>query len=190
MDIDIRHLSNVELLELVIGVRTVQRLYRGTLESLFAPECQPTRHHRKLAAAIELHKRWLKETLKDKDALSSPAQVRDYLFVFFAGQGHESFVMLFLDMQNRLIAAEELFRGTLSQTSVYPREVVKRALQLNAGAVIAAHNHPSGVCEPSRADEFLTQTLKQALSLVEVRMLDHLIVAGDKAISFAERGLI
>jgi DNA repair protein RadC len=183
-------LSNLELLQLAIGIRGAKRLYRGTLEPLFAPERPANRHHRKLAAATELHRRWLKENLRDKDAMSSPSQVRDYLFVFFAGQGYESFVTLFLDMQNRLIAAEELFRGTLSQTSVYPREIVKRALATNAGGVIFAHNHPSGVCEPSRADELLTQTLKQALSLVEVRVLDHIVVAGDKAMSFAERGLI
>jgi DNA repair protein RadC len=128
--------------------------------------------------------------LTDKEALSSPDAVRDYLRLYFAGQGHESFVTLFLDAQHRLIAAEELFRGTLSQTSVYPREVVKRALQLNAGAAIFSHNHPSGVCEPSRADELLTQSLKQALALVDVRVLDHIVVADDKAVSFAERGLL
>jgi DNA repair protein RadC len=184
------HLSNLELLELAIGARGAKRLYRGTLEPLFAPERVPNRYHKKLGAAKELHRRWLKENLRDKDALTSPSQVRDYLLVFFAGQGYESFVTLFLDTQNRLIAAEELFRGTLSQTSVYPREVVKRALAVNAGGVILAHNHPSGVCEPSRADELLTQSLKQALALIDVRVLDHIVVAGDKATSFAERGLL
>jgi DNA repair protein RadC len=97
---------------------------------------------------------------------------------------------LFLDSQNRLLAADELFRGTLTQTSVYPREVVKRALALNAGAVIFAHNHPSGIAEPSRSDELLTASLKQALALVDVRVLDHLIVAGTVMTSFAERGLL
>jgi DNA repair protein RadC len=97
---------------------------------------------------------------------------------------------LFLDAQNRMLAAEELFRGTLTQTSVYPREVVKRALALNAGAVIFAHNHPSGVAEPSRSDEVLTASLKQALSLVDVRVLDHAIVAGGGSVSFAECGLL
>jgi DNA repair protein RadC len=187
---DYAHLTNLELLELAIGVRGAKRLYCGTLEPLFAPERSPNRDHQKLAAATELHKRWLQETLRDKDALSSPSQVRDYLLVYFAGQGYESFVTLFLDMQNRLITAEELFRGTLSQTSVYPREVVKRALAVNAGGVIFGHNHPSGLCEPSRADELLTQTLKQALALVEVRVLDHFVVAGNTTTSFAERGLL
>jgi DNA repair protein RadC len=100
------------------------------------------------------------------------------------------FVALFLDSQNRLLGSEELFRGTLTQTSVYPREVVKTALRYNAAAVILAHNHPSGVAEPSRADELLTQTLKQALALVEIRTLDHFIVAGTRTVSFAERGLL
>ena len=103
---------------------------------------------------------------------------------------HEIFVVVFLDSQNRLLAAEELFRGTLAQTSVYPREVVKTALAHNAAAVIFAHNHPSGVAEPSRADEALTQSLKQALSLVDVKVLDHFIVAGTSTLSFAERGLL
>jgi DNA repair protein RadC len=97
---------------------------------------------------------------------------------------------LFLDAQNRLIAAEELFRGTLTQTSVYPREILKRALHHNAAAVILAHNHPSGVTEPSRADELLTRALREALQQVDVRVLDHLIVAGHQSLSFAERGLL
>jgi DNA repair protein RadC len=126
----------------------------------------------------------------DRYALSSPQAVRDYLRLRIADREHEVFVCLFLDSQNRLIACEELFRGTLSQTSVYPREVVKAVLKHNAAAVIFAHNHPSGVAEPSRADELLTQTLKQALALIECKTLDHLIVAGEKSTSFAERGLI
>lgn len=189
-DMDYSQLSNPELLELAIGVRGAKRLYRGALAPLFAPREAANRYHRKLGAAKELHRRWLAEELGGQDVLGSPGAVRDYLRVYFAGQEHESFVTLFLTMQNRLIVAEEIFRGTLSQTSVYPREIVKRALQVNAGGAIFAHNHPSGVCEPSRADELLTQTLKQALALVEVRVLDHIVVAGDKAMSFAERGLV
>ena len=103
---------------------------------------------------------------------------------------HEVFAALFLDAQNRLIDDEELFRGTLTQTSVYPREVVKHALKHNAAALILAHNHPSGVAEPSRADELLTASLKQSLALVDVRVLDHLIVAGNATVSLAERGLV
>jgi DNA repair protein RadC len=122
--------------------------------------------------------------------LTSPQAVRDYLRLRIANREHEVFVALFLDSQNRLIAAEELFRGTLAQTSVYPREVVKAALKHNAAAVIFAHNHPSGIAEPSRADELLTQALKQALALVDCRTLDHIVVAGEKTTSFAERGLL
>ena len=123
-------------------------------------------------------------------SLSSPHVVRDYLRTKLGELEHEVFATLLLDSQNRLIEYIELFRGTLAQTSVYPREVVKVALTRNAAAMIFAHNHPSGVPEPSRADELLTQTLKQALALVEVRVLDHFIVAGADTVSFAERGLL
>ena len=123
-------------------------------------------------------------------ALSSPMVVRDYLSLEIAGLEYEAFVCLFLDAQNQLISSETLFRGTLTQTSVYPREVLKAALSNNAAAVIFAHNHPSGVAEPSRADESLTRQLKTALALVDVVVLDHIIVAGSTTLSFAERGLI
>ena len=116
--------------------------------------------------------------------------MRDYLRLLLHDRGHEVFVCLFLDAQHRMIASEELFRGTLAQTSVYPREVLKAALAHNAAAVIFAHNHPSGVAEPSRADELLTQALKQALGLVDIRTLDHFVVAGNQVVSFAERGLL
>lgn len=119
-------------------------------------------------------------------ALSSPGAVRDYLAIWLGDLEHEVFAAVFLDAQNRVIAAEELFRGTLTQTSVYPREVVKRALALNAAGLILAHNHPSGVAEPSQADLWLTDQLKTALALVDVRTLDHFIVARDTAASFAE----
>lgn len=128
---------------------------------------------------------------RERDILGSPKAVRDYLRLRLGELEHEIFMVLLLDSQNSLIAAEEMFRGTLTQTSVYPREVVKLALRHNAAAVIFAHNHPSGIAEPSRADESLTSALKQALALVDVRVLDHLIVAGaSKPLSFAERGLI
>jgi DNA repair protein RadC len=116
--------------------------------------------------------------------------VRDYLQLQLAAREHEVFAVLFLDAQQRLLRFDEMFRGTLTQTSVYPREVVRRALALNAGAVILAHNHPSGVAEPSRADEFLTQSLKSALALVDVRVLDHFVVGKGQIVSFAERGLL
>ena len=143
-----------------------------------------------LQAALEIARRTLREKLDAGAALSAPQTVRDYLRLMLHGRPHEVFVAVFLDAQHRVVASEELFRGTLTQTSVYPREIVKRALHFNAAAVIFAHNHPSGVAEPSRADEALTAALKQALALVDVRVLDHFIVAGDGALSFAERGLL
>jgi len=144
----------------------------------------------KLAVARELLLRDLAERMKAEPVLTAPTAVRDWLRLYCAHLEHEVFIILLLDSQNRLIEAHELFRGTLSQTSVYPREVVKYTLARNAAAVVFAHNHPSGVAEPSRADELLTQNLKQALALVDVRVLDHFVVAGTSTVSFAERGLI
>jgi len=143
-----------------------------------------------LQAALELARRALKEEISSRSALSSPRAVRDYLRLALAGREQEVFVVLLLDAQHRVIAHEELFRGTLTQTSVYPREVVKCSLRHNAAAVIFAHNHPSGVAEPSHADEILTRSLKSALALVDIQVLDHFIVAGSRILSFAERGLL
>jgi DNA repair protein RadC len=142
------------------------------------------------AAAIELARRSLQEKLKENAALTSPGAVRDYLRLRLASRKEEAFVCIWLDAQHKAIAIEEPFRGTLTQTSVYPREIVKSALRVNAAAVIFAHNHPSGVAQPSQSDELLTRNLKDALSLIEVKVLDHFIVAGNQAISFAERGLL
>ena len=141
-------------------------------------------------AVLALVKRSLGEEMRVRDNLSSPNAVRDYLRLSLATRDREVFVAVFLDAQNRVLKVEELFSGTLTQTSVFPREVVRCALQLNAAAVIFAHNHPSGLAEPSRADEVLTQALKQALALVDVKVLDHFIVGASSALSFAERGLI
>jgi DNA repair protein RadC len=141
-------------------------------------------------AAIELARRSLREDLHSGDALTSPGAVRDYLRLAIAGRAHEVFVCLWLDAQHRVLACEEIFRGTLTQTSVYPREIVKSGLRANAAAVIFAHNHPSGAAQPSRADELLTRNLKDALGLVDIKVLDHFIVAGRQALSFAERGLL
>lgn len=144
-----------------------------------------------LQAVLEMSRRALAETMTEGDALATPGAVRDYLRLNLSGLAQEVFFALWLDSQNRLIAAEELFRGSLTQTSVYPREVVKKALWHNAAAVVLAHNHPSGVSEPSSADQSLTRELKQALALVDVRVLDHFIVAGQcQPLSFAERGLL
>jgi DNA repair protein RadC len=143
-----------------------------------------------LQAVLELARRALAETLRSGDALGSPSAVRDFLRLTLANREREVFLAVMLDAQNRVLACEELFRGTLTQTSVYPREVVKCALEHNAAAVIFAHNHPSGVAEPSNADQVLTQSLKQALALVDIKVLDHFVIAGNSALSFAERGLI
>jgi DNA repair protein RadC len=143
-----------------------------------------------LQAVMELARRALIAQLVERPVFDSPTAVRDYLRLQLADLGHEVFAVLFLDAQHRLLVYEPLFRGTLTQTSVYPREVLKRALALNAAAVILAHNHPSGVAEPSRADEFLTQQLKNALALIDVRVLDHLVVGRQGTVSFTERGLL
>ena len=143
-----------------------------------------------LVAVLELARRVLAEQLRERPALDDLRAVMDYLQLHLASRAHEVFAVLFLDSQLRLIALEELFRGTLTQTSVYPREVVLRALHHHAAAVVLAHNHPSGSVAPSRADETLTQTLKAALALVDVRVLDHVIVAPGQALSMAEKGLV
>jgi len=144
----------------------------------------------RMSALLELVRRGLREEMGRRDVLGSPGAVRDFLRLKLRDLPHEVFMGLYLDAQNRVIADEELFRGTLTQTSVYPREVVKRALARNAAGIILAHNHPSGVAEPSQADEALTRALRQALALVDVRVLDHFVIAGNAAVSFAERGLI
>lgn len=128
--------------------------------------------------------------VREADALATPDAVRDYLRLLLADRPHEVFAVVFLDAQNRVIETLEMFRGTLTQTSVYPREVVIEALSRQAASVLLCHNHPSGSAEPSRADEMLTRTLKQALALVDVRVLDHFIVTRSAVLSFAERGLL
>ncbi len=201
-------LSDAELLALFLRVgvkgKSAVALARdlithfGSLTRLFAaseaefslfPGLGPAKFAQ-LKAVLEMSRRALTETLRERDSLSSPGAVRDYLRLKLAGLGHEVFMAVFLDAQNRVIAMEELFRGTLTQTSVYPREVVKRALAHNAAGVILAHNHPSGLAEPSQADRWLTDQLKAALALVDARVLDHFIVAGEGGVSFAERGFL
>ena len=143
-----------------------------------------------LVAVMELARRALAQQLRTREAFDSPNAVKHFVQMHLAHKGHEVFAVLFLDSQHRLLALEELFRGTLTQTSVYPREVVLRALHHQAAAVVLAHNHPSGSVQPSRADEALTQTLKTTLALVDVRVLDHIIVAPGQALSMAEKGLV
>jgi len=134
--------------------------------------------------------RLLENRMRHTDVLNTPQAVRDYLRLTLSDKEHEVFMCVFLDAQNGVLAVEEMFRGTLTQTSVYPREVVKAALRYNAAGLIFAHNHPSGVAEPSRSDEALTQALKQSLALIDVKVLDHFVVGMGSAMSFAERGLL
>lgn len=181
--------SDEDLLSKLVGVRQARKHYRGTLTPLFSPSDEGAAPERCLIAR-ELVRRWLGEQLESGPILSSPTAVRDFLRIQFSQQQYESFVTMFLDAQHRLISTEESFRGTLTQTAVYPREIVRAALRHNAAAVIFSHNHPSGVAEPSRADEALTSALKQALALVDVKVLDHFVVASSSVLSFAERGLI
>ncbi len=201
-------LSEAELLAVFLRVglpgRNVLDLARSALERfgslnglLSAPRAEieamsgfgPAKYAQ-LQAVVELARRALHEDVRRDRLLDSPGKVSEYLRLSIGRLPHEVFAALFLDAQNRLIDDEVLFRGTLTQTSVYPREVVKRALARNAAAVVFAHNHPSGVAEPSRADEMLTRSLREALALVDVRVLDHIIVAGNASVSFAERGLL
>jgi DNA repair protein RadC len=186
---DFSTLSDAELLDKLIGVRQSRQLYKGSLQALFSPtDASPPPE--KCAVAKELVKRLLAEELRSGVSLTSPGAVRDYLKLILANRDYEVFVCLWLDAQHRVIKTEEAFRGTLTQTSVYPREIVKSGLETNAAAVIFAHNHPSGVAQPSQADELITRNLREALALVEVKVLDHFIVAGNQAISFAERSLL
>ena len=143
-----------------------------------------------LLAVMETARRALAQQMAAAPVFDSPDRVKEYLGLQLAGRPQEVFAVLFLDAQHRLLRLEEMFHGTLTQTSVYPREVLRRALTLNAGAVVLAHNHPSGVAEPSRADEYLTQTLKTALQMIDVRVLDHIIVGQGQVVSMAERGLL
>lgn len=195
-------MSNADLLEVLCG-SAGRSLAKRPLSEIFGigiprqasfiadEDRVPYTAHPQIAAAKELYIRAMQEDMGEvRDCMSSPEAVTSYLRGRLAGMEHEVFWCLWLDTRNRLIVAEELFRGTLSQTSVYPREVIKHALAHNAAAVIVAHNHPSGEAEPSRSDEMLTKSLISALAMVDVRLLDHFVVAGNKTTSFAARGLL
>jgi DNA repair protein RadC len=176
--------------ELLAHFGSVSALFAADVRALSAMAGLGDAKCAQLVAVMEVARRALRETMSRGNALSSPRTVRDFLRLKLQDRPHEVFVAVFLDAQNRVLGVEELFRGTLTQTSVYPREVVKRALHFNAAALIFAHNHPSGIAEPSRSDEALTQALKQALALVDVKVLDHFVIGGGAAMSFAERGLL
>ena len=179
-----------QLSEELLGPDGIAGLLQATVQSLQLVKGLGPAKQAELLAVFELARRALSQRLKEREAFHTPGAVKQYLQLQLAHKNHEVFAVLFLDSQNRLLALEELFRGTLSQTSVYPREVVLRALHHQAAAVVLSHNHPSGSVQPSRADEHLTQTLKAALALVDVRVLDHIIVGQGQALSMSEQGLM
>jgi DNA repair protein RadC len=208
LELGVEALSDAELLAIFLRVgvtgKSAVDLARdlltqfGSLNGIFAAQLSElTQVHGigsskyvQLQAIFEMSRRALNEQMQVKDILNSPKQVRDYLCLKLGNLTREVFFVLFLDAQNRVVTTEEMFSGTLTQTSVYPREVVKRALHHNAASVIFAHNHPSGLAQQSQADELITKQLKEALALVDVRVLDHFIVAGNTTLSFVERGLL
>ena len=179
-----------QLSEELLGPDGIAGLLQATAQSLKLVKGLGPAKQAELLAVFELARRALSQRLKEREAFQTPDAVKQYLQLQLAHKNHEVFAVLFLDSQNRMLAMEELFRGTLSQTSVYPREVVMRALHHQAAAVVLSHNHPSGSVQPSRADEHLTQTLKASLALVDVRVLDHIIVGQGQALSMAEAGLM
>ena len=198
---NIHNCSTPDLLSVLVGNEMAKKLSQVPLSVLFGMRtnrqemvCEneaPYVPAPIISAAKELFARALEEDIHNHPvSFTAPKVVKDYLRLVLGGRQQEVFMVLFLDAQHRLIASEELFHGTLTQTSVYPREVVKRALIHNAAAVMLSHNHPSGVAEPSNADRSLTEALKQALGLVDVRVLDHIVIGEQEALSFAERGLI
>ncbi len=180
----------LDLLSRLLGKRTAKRVYRGSLTDLFLDDTVPDDVKVCLRASRELVQRWMLEDMRTQPVLANPKTAREFLCLHYTGQEREVFGVMFLDNRHRLIALEEMFLGTIDGASVHPREVVKRALKLNAAAVILAHNHLSGVAEPSQADELITARIRDALALVDIRVLDHLVVGGTTVTSFAERGLI
>ena len=198
---NIQHCSTPDLLSVLVGTGMAKKLSQVPLSVLFGMRtnrqemvCENEAQYVPapiISAAKELFVRALEEDISIHPiSFNSPNVVKDYLRLVLGGRQQEVFMVLFLDAQHRLIASEEMFHGTLTQTSVYPREVVKRALIHNAAAVMLSHNHPSGLSEPSNSDRMLTDALKQALGLVDVRVLDHIVIGEQEALSFAERGLI
>ncbi|GEK08295.1 DNA repair protein RadC [Pseudoalteromonas sp. McH1-7] len=187
----IQGLNAIELAEsLLEQQQTLQCLFNASLEEFSALKGLGVAKYTQLQAVLELSRRYLREECQRDTVFHNPSAVREYLTAQLRGLGHEVFMVLYLDNQNRLIKDEVLFHGTINSASVYPREVVKAALKHHAASVIFAHNHPSGVAEPSEADKLITNKLQKGLGLVDINVLDHLIVAGNHCISFAERGLV
>lgn len=176
--------------DLLMQFGSLNGIYAASAKEISLVHGMGLSKYAQLQAVFEMSRRALSEQIRKKDVLSSPQQVRNYLVLKLANESKEVFMVLFLDAQNRLIAMEEMFSGTLTQTSVYPREVVKRTLHHNAASVMFAHNHPSGIAKQSQADEMITKDLTNALALIDVRVLDHFIVAGNETLSFAEVGLL
>ncbi|WP_305857525.1 RadC family protein [Balneatrix alpica] len=176
--------------ELLHGFGSLAALLKADLASFSQGKGLGSAKYAQLQAVLEMARRHLGEQLRRDNVFTAPEQVRQYLLALLRAEEREIFACLLLDSQHRLIHMEPLFMGTIDAASVYPREVVKLALRYNAAAMIVAHNHPSGIAEPSRADELITQRLKQALALVEVRLLDHMVVGAGEVVSLAERGLV
>ncbi len=181
--------TNLALLALLLGEEEARLRYRGSLHPFFATG-PSGRLSDACAVAGELVKRWLHEQLQEREAFATASVAKDYLRLHFAGYEREVFVVMYLDTQLRLIEVEEISLGGLQQSALYPREFVKGALRRNAACVILAHNHPSGHCEPSASDVQVTVALRQALGLIDVRVLDHIIVGADECVSLGERGLL
>lgn len=175
--------------DLLIGFDGLRALLKADLDTFCQHPGLGQAKYAQLQAVLEMARRYLFEGLQRGDSLTSPQETRQFLSSQLREYPHEVFAVLFLDQRHRVIRFEEMFRGTIDGASVYPREVVKKALELNAAAVIFAHNHPSGVAEPSQSDQRITKRLKEALALVDIRVLDHFVV-GDEVVSFAERGLL
>lgn len=175
--------------DLLSGFNGLRALLKADIDSFCQHPGLGQAKYAQLQAVLEMARRYLSEGLQRGDSLTSPQHTRDYLSSKLRDYPHEVFAVLFLDQRHRVIEFEEMFRGTIDGASVYPREVVKKSLEHNAAAVIFAHNHPSGVAEPSQSDERITRRLKDALALVDIRVLDHFVV-GDEVVSFAERGLL
>ena len=180
----------LDLLSRLLGKRTAKRLATRPLSELFLGEDVPDDVRARLSAARELVRRLTLEEMRRGPVLGNPSAVRDHLLTHYAGAEREIFSVLFLDNRHRVTAFDEVVLGMIDGASVHPREVVKLALARNAAAVILAHNHPSGVAEPSQADELITVRIRDALALVDIRVLDHLVVAGSTVTSFVERGLL
>lgn len=184
-------MNAIELAEHLLRINsTLQNLFNASEQAFCSQRGLGTAKYVQLQAVLELSRRYLLEQCQREEVFNSPQAVYDYLIIQLRGLQQEVFMVLYLDSQNRLIKDEVLFYGTINAASVYPREVVKAALKQNAAALIFAHNHPSGVAEPSEADKLITHKLQQALSLVDINVLDHIIVGGKNCVSFAERGLI